>query len=231
MNKLEYILKSYNRPVSVLEVRYAPQVIRLRLDPIRVITATGKPGLKTKLSHLRSLADDVAAALGVANVTFTRDKEGIWAEVPRDKVETVYAHDCKYTSEKAGLPVVLGKSTSDRWQVVDLSQSHSPHILIGGTTGSGKSQMLHAIVYSLVTRVSPTELQLILIDSNATQKAHHIPSIKTDGLGIWRGGPHVATIETDAPGALKALQMLVAKKNARYINCLLYTSPSPRDRS
>ena len=162
MKQLETILSQYNRPIRITERIEAPQCIRYHVEPLRrkLVRDGNGPGTgaMTRISHLSSLAPDIAAQLGVKSVLVSQNG-GIWLEVAKVQPDTVYASD--YPPQVGG-SVVLGQSVTGETVRLNLSDPRHAHVLISGTTGSGKSALIDAMIYSLSQE--PTELRLQLID-------------------------------------------------------------------
>lgn len=188
MNGIETVLQSLNRPVTTGAIVKGPQVWRVQLHPERRELASGRLGQMTQIRHLRSLQDDIALALNVPSVAIVKDG-GLWLEIPR-KRETIYAPSLRC---KSGMkfPIGFGLSAANKTLSIDLADPKTPHVLIGGTTGSGKSVCLRAIVYSLVRHCTPGLLQFVVIDTKheleGLQKLPHIlGNVVTDPYTAYR---------------------------------------------
>ena len=130
--------------------------------------------------------------------------------------EIIMSSNFKNNSIK--LPIALGKSISGAPIIGDLSSM--PHLLIAGTTGSGKSVCINTIILSLLYRHTPQKCKFILIDPKMLE------------LSTYEGIPHLlCPVITEAKKAASVLGWVVKEMESRYrlMTCLLYTSPSPRD--
>lgn len=216
MNRLEQLLKSHNRPITVREIRLTSQVIRVRIQPINRMTKNGDPGLRTKLAHLKNLCPDLAAELGVESISAVGDSEGFWLEVARPDRQFVKASEIP-VPDGYEVPIKLGIDIVGNPVVLDASNPSTPNILIGGTTGSGKSQLLHCAVEGLVTSTHPDEVKVILIDTNATPREIDNPSLANeDGMAVWRGIQHVVGVIREPSKAREMLERLEAIIRQRY---------------
>ena len=214
MNKLESILHKHKRPVKVVEVSNAPQCTRVRLTPQSRTLASGKPGATTRVSHLRSLSLDIAAELGVRSVNIATNERGIWLEVPKTKPDLVLARDLR-PGLNMSLPVVLGVGVQGETVGFDLSEASTPHALVAGTTGSGKSILLHSIIRGLCANTDYMNTYLVLIDTHSHES--EAGSLKNhDGLGVWRESAHVCRAVTTAREALVYLEAATSMVRERY---------------
>lgn len=196
MNKLERILNTYNRPVKIEEYIEAPQCHRIRITPLHRTLVSGKPGAMTRISHLTSLAPDIAAALGEKKVIVSQNG-GIWLEVSKDTPDTVLAS--QFPTQLNG-SVILGMSVTGEPVRLDLSDPTHAHILVAGSTGSGKSVLLDAMTYSLVK--VPTGLRLVLVDPHGT-------------MTKWENALGVEAVVTTPTETLRYLDLLIATTNNR----------------
>ncbi len=216
MNKLEQILHKHNRPITVIEHTVAPQCIRVLVSPQRRVLASGKPGAMTRLSHLQSLSKDIGIALGIKGVNVAEGESGIWIEVPRKDRELVRARDLE-PEPWLSLPVTLGKDTSGKTLSLDLSDASSPHILVAGTTGSGKSILLHSIIRGLCANTNYMDTQIMIIDPHS-RKNEAGTLRNNDGLGVWRESAHVYEIVRNLNSIDELLGGLVGLVEHRYEN-------------
>ena len=155
---LEGVLDDFGVRGEIVKVRPGPVVTLYELEPA--------PGTKT--SRVIGLSDDIARSMSAISVrsAVIRGRNVIGIELPNVKRETVYLRELlsSETFEKntSKLPVVLGKDIGGNPVIADLSRM--PHLLIAGTTGSGKSVGLNAMILSLLYRLTPEEGRLIMID-------------------------------------------------------------------
>ncbi len=163
-----------------------------------------------KFSRLTALQDDIALALGASGVRIAPipDKiSTVGIEVPNKVVQTVYLRDVltsrPMSENKSKLAFALGKDITGTSIVGDIGKM--PHMLIAGTTGSGKSVCINSIIISLLYRASPSEVKLIMIDPKMVE------------LGIYNGIPHLLVpVVTDYKKAAGALNWAVVEMERRY---------------
>ncbi len=196
---LETVLSDYGVQGSILEIRPGPVVTLYELEPA--------PGIRS--NRVIGLADDVARSLSVTAVRIAtvpgRNRIGI--EVPNARRETVYLSEILSSEEvqKASgrMILALGKDIAGTSVVTDLSRM--PHLMIAGTTGSGKSVGVNAMILSLLYRLSPDQCRLILIDPKMLE------------LSIYEGIPHLmAPVVTEPAKAVTALKWTVREMERRY---------------
>ncbi len=149
--------KNYNINISIEKVVEAYQVDRyfIKLDRTN----------KTRLVNVEKLVDDLSAELGIKNIKFTTDFEtgGIVFEIPKKDRKTLYLKDIEYIdSDKTGLQVCFGKDLNNNSYIVNLCET--PHLLVAGTTGSGKSIFINSILINLLNNYKKDYLELSLID-------------------------------------------------------------------
>ena len=196
---LENVLLDFGVKGSILNVRPGPVVTLFEFEPAR--------GIKT--ARIIGLADDIARSMSAysARIAVIQGRNAIGIELPNHTSETVYIrelveHPDFYHSELP-LPLALGKSISGEPVITDLSAM--PHLLIAGTTGSGKSVGINTMLLSLLYRLTPEECRLILIDPKMLE------------LSIYEGIPHLLTpVVTDPNKALAALKWAVREMEDRY---------------
>ncbi len=162
-----------------------------------------------KISRITSLTDDLGLALGSPNVRISMvpEKGAIGIEVANHKSKTVAFREViasrQFANSKAQLPVALGKDITGTPQVIDLAKM--PHLMIAGTTGSGKSVCINSILISLLYKHSRDELRLIMIDPKMVE------------LSNYNGIPHLLIpVVTDAKKASGALSWAVNEMDRRY---------------
>lgn len=155
MNTIERVTHNLNVPVEVVNVHVAPQIFRVRIRP-----ATNKRQTLTKVTSLRRRADDLVIGIQ-SDVSVTQDETGLYLEIARpDRAILPYRPGAAI----GGLPITLGQSVAGHPVRLDLADPSTPHLLIAGTTGSGKTTQLRSIIADLVHHNSPDDLRLVVID-------------------------------------------------------------------
>ncbi len=198
--KLVSTLKSFGVETKFLEAARGPSVTRYELQPA--------PGVK--ISKITGLVDDIALNLATAGVRIEApipNKAAVGIEVPNRTVESVPFREMVDTKEfretKSKLGAVLGKSISGDIVIADIAKM--PHILIAGTTGSGKSVCVNSIIMSILFRSTPDEVRLLMIDPKAVE------------FMIYNGIPHLLIpVVTDPKKASGALAWAVTEMLNRY---------------
>ena len=197
---LELKLKDFGVEVTVVEVHPGPVITRFEIEPA--------PG--TKASKITNLASDLARSLAVVSVRVVEvipGKTVVGIEIPNDDRETVFFSEIISSKVFAEAPspvsLALGHDISGRPVVVDLAKM--PHLLVAGTTGSGKSVGINAMLLSMLFKSDPKEVRLIMIDPKMLE------------LSIYDGIPHLlAPVVTDMKEAANALRWCVAEMERRY---------------
>jgi S-DNA-T family DNA segregation ATPase FtsK/SpoIIIE len=196
---LETVLSDYGVQGSIVEIRPGPVVTLYELEPA--------PGIRS--ARVIGLADDVARSLSVTAVRIATvpGRNVIGIEVPNAKRETVYLSEILASEDvqrnTGRLALALGKDISGSPIVADLSRM--PHLMIAGTTGSGKSVGVNAMILSLLYRLSPDQCRLILIDPKMLE------------LSVYDGIPHLmAPVVTEPAKAVTALKWTVREMERRY---------------
>jgi DNA segregation ATPase FtsK/SpoIIIE, S-DNA-T family len=196
---LEGVLEDFGVRGRIGEVRPGPVVTMYELEPA--------PGIKA--SRVIGLADDIARSMSAlsARVAVVPGKNVIGIELPNLMREMVSLSELlgseAFESRSAVLPLVLGKDIAGEPVIADLAPM--PHLLIAGTTGSGKSVGLNAMILSLLYRLTPAQCRLIMIDPKMLE------------LSIYDGIPHLlAPVVTDPPKAIRALKWAVEQMEDRY---------------
>ena len=197
--RLTDVLKEFGVRGRIKEVRPGPVITLFEMEPA--------PGVKS--SRVISLADDIARSMSAisARVAVVPGKNAIGIELPNKDRDTVYLRTLlqaeAYVGTRASLPMALGEDIGGVPTVVDLSKM--PHLLIAGTTGSGKSVGVNAMILSLLYRHSPEQCRFIMIDPKMLE------------LSIYEGIPHLlAPVVTDPKKAVNALQWTVREMEGRY---------------
>jgi S-DNA-T family DNA segregation ATPase FtsK/SpoIIIE len=196
---LETVLSDYGVQGSIVEIRPGPVVTLYELEPA--------PGIRS--ARVIGLADDVARSLCVTAVRIATvpGRNVIGIEVPNAKRETVFLSEILASDEvqkhSGRLSLALGKDIGGSSVVADLSRM--PHLMIAGTTGSGKSVGVNAMILSLLYRMSPDQCRLILIDPKMLE------------LSTYEGIPHLmAPVVTEPAKAVTALKWTVREMERRY---------------
>jgi S-DNA-T family DNA segregation ATPase FtsK/SpoIIIE len=196
---LEKVLDDFGVRGDIVDVRPGPVVTLYELEPA--------PG--TRAARVIALADDIARSLCAMSVRVATvpGRNVIGIELPNDQRETVYLRDLlaspAYEDTSAGLSLALGKDISGEPVVVDLARM--PHLLIAGTTGSGKSVAINAMILSLLYRLPPAQCKLIMIDPKVIE------------LSVYEGIPHLLSpVVTEPHKALVALKWVVREMDERY---------------
>ncbi len=196
---LETVLQDYGVQGKIVEIRPGPVVTLYELEPA--------PGIRS--SRVIGLADDIARSLSVVAVRIATvtGRNVIGIEVPNARRETVFLAELlgsEMWEHAAGkLSIALGKDISGAPIIADLSRM--PHLLIAGTTGSGKSVGVNAMIMSLLFKLSPEQCRLILIDPKMLE------------LSVYDGIPHLmAPVVTEPAKAVAALKWVVREMERRY---------------
>jgi DNA segregation ATPase FtsK/SpoIIIE, S-DNA-T family len=196
---LEGVLDDFGVRGEIINVRPGPVVTLYELEPA--------PG--TKSSRVISLADDIARSMSAisARVAVVSGRNAIGIELPNQKRETVYLRELlasqDFDSSKSKLALCLGKTIGGEPVIVDLARM--PHLLVAGTTGSGKSVAINTMILSLLYRLRPEECRLIMIDPKMLE------------LSVYDGIPHLLTpVVTDPKKAVVALKWAVREMEERY---------------
>jgi S-DNA-T family DNA segregation ATPase FtsK/SpoIIIE len=197
--ELEGVLQDFGVKGEITNVRPGPVVTLYELEPA--------PG--TKSSRVIGLADDIARSMSAvsARVAVVPGRNAIGIELPNDRREVVLLRELLETSDfedtDARLALALGKNIGGEPIIVDLSRM--PHLLIAGTTGSGKSVGINTMILSLLYRLSPDQCKFIMIDPKMLE------------LSAYDGIPHLlAPVVTDPKKAVVALKWTVREMEERY---------------
>ena len=196
---LEGVLGDFGVRGEIINARPGPVVTLYELEPA--------PGIKS--SRVISLADDIARSMSAlsARVAVVSGRNAIGIELPNPTREKVFLRELlasrDYLDNSARLPLCLGKSIGGEPVLVDLARM--PHLLIAGTTGSGKSVAINTMILSLVYRLQPDQCRLIMVDPKMLE------------LSVYDGIPHLLTpVVTDPKKAVVALKWAVREMEERY---------------
>ncbi|WP_428737884.1 DNA translocase FtsK 4TM domain-containing protein [Sulfurimonas sp.] len=184
-------------------------VVRTYAGPV-VSTFEFKPAANVKVSKILNLQDDLAMALSAETIRIQAPipgKDVVGIEIPNDTVETIYLRelldDKLFQNSSSPLTIALGKDIVGKPFVTDLKKL--PHLLIAGTTGSGKSVGINAMILSLLYKNSPDQLRLLMIDPKMLE------------FSIYNDIPHLLTpVITKPKQAIAALNNMVAEMERRY---------------
>ncbi len=198
--QVELKLADFGVTVDVVAVHPGPVITRFELEP-----AAG-----VKSAQISNLSKDLARGLSVVSVRVVEvipGKSTIGLEIPNTKKQIVFLSEILksdvYDSSKSPLTLALGKTIAGRPQVADLAKM--PHLLVAGTTGSGKSVALNAMILSLLYKAGPEQVRLVMVDPKMLE------------LSIYEGIPHLlAPVVTDMKEAANALRWCVAEMERRY---------------
>ena len=198
--RLESTIQSFGVDARIVDTTHGPTVTRYDMELEQGV----------KLSKLTNLAGDIALALGVVSVRIAPipDKiSTVGIEVPNKLISTVYLRDIidskKFASSKSKLSFAIGKDIAGEAVVGNISKL--PHLLIAGTTGSGKSVCMNSLIISLLYKSDPDDVKLIMIDPKMVE------------LGVYNGIPHLyIPVVTDPKKAAGALQWAVTEMLKRY---------------
>jgi DNA segregation ATPase FtsK/SpoIIIE, S-DNA-T family len=196
---LETVLDDFHVKGSIVEVRPGPVVTMYELEPASGI----------KASRVIQLADDIARNMSAlsARVATIPGRTVIGIELPNAKRESVVFHELvasqAFADQTAQLPIILGKNIAGDPVIADLAPM--PHLLVAGTTGSGKSVGLNAMICSLLYRLTPDQCRMIVIDPKMLE------------LSIYDDIPHLlAPVVTEPQKAIRALKWAVEQMEDRY---------------
>jgi S-DNA-T family DNA segregation ATPase FtsK/SpoIIIE len=196
---LEGVLEDFGVKGEIIHVRPGPVVTLYELEPA--------PGIKS--SRVIGLADDIARSMSAiaCRVAVVPGRNAIGIELPNAKRETVYLRELlasrDFEQSKAKLALALGKTINGEAVIADIAKF--PHLLVAGTTGSGKSVAINTMILSILYRMTPADCRLIMIDPKMLE------------LSIYDGIPHLLTpVVTDPKKAVVALKWTVREMEDRY---------------
>ncbi len=197
---LEKKLRDFNIEVQVVAVQPGPVITRFEIEPA--------PGVKA--SQITGLSRDLARALSVVSIRVVENIPGktvIGLEVPNEEREVVNLveglNSEEYEKSKSPLTLVMGKDIAGSAVIADLARM--PHVLIAGTTGSGKSVCINALILSLVYKATPRQVRMIMIDPKMLE------------LSVYEDIPHLlCPVVTDMQKASNALRWCIVEMDRRF---------------
>lgn len=197
---VEETLAEFGIEAKVVEVEQGPVITRFELLPA--------PGVK--VTRILSLSDDLALALKATSLRFIAPipgKSAIGIEIPNSTTRVVYLRELlespEFQSQTLALPLAIGKDTSGKSLVADLTQM--PHLLIAGTTGSGKTVCVNSIIAGLLRHSPPSRLKFVMVDPKMVE------------LAVYNTIPHMMSpVVTDAKKAAATLNWVVNEMENRY---------------
>ncbi|MBQ8650936.1 MAG: hypothetical protein IJ481_00185 [Alphaproteobacteria bacterium] len=193
------VLEEFGVSGEILNVRQGPVVTMFEFRPA--------PGIKT--SRVISLSDDIARSMSAisARISIIPGQNAIGIELPNKARQTVFLRELlaseNFSNMNTGIPLILGKDISGKPIMADLAKM--PHLLVAGTTGSGKSVSVNDMILSILFKFSPEDCKLIMIDPKMLE------------LSVYDEIPHLLTpVVTDPKKAVFALKWAVAEMESRY---------------
>lgn len=197
--KLKQALLDFGVEGEIISFSVGPVITMYEFEP--------KAGVRS--ARVIGLAEDVARSLKAksARISIISSKSSLAIEIPNEERETVYLRELieaeSYSDTKHMIPMCLGKDIAGKSIVVDLAKM--PHLLVAGTTGSGKSIGINSMIMSILYRLSPDECKLIMIDPKMLE------------LSVYEGIPHLMTpVVTDPAKAALTLQWVTKEMEKRY---------------
>ena len=208
--KLQKTLYSFGVTAKVENVSVGPAITRYEL----------KPAEGVRVSKIANLADDIALNLAAESIRIEAPipgKQAVGIEIPNKENEIVHLRDIlesdKFENAKSKLTMALGKDVAGECVVADIAKM--PHVLIAGSTGSGKSVCINTLISSLIYKAKPSEVKLVMVDPKIVE------------LSVYNGIPHLLIpVVTDPKKAAGALAWAVQEMENRYN---LFASKGVRD--
>ncbi|MFN2224141.1 MAG: DNA translocase FtsK 4TM domain-containing protein, partial [Candidatus Promineifilaceae bacterium] len=206
---IEHTLESFGAPASVVEISQGPTITQYGVEPSFIVQRSGKR-TKVKVGKIAGLADDLALALAARSIRIQAPVPGkgyVGIEVPNPEKALVSLRDVMESTEfgnvRSPLRIGLGQNVAGQPIATDLTQM--PHLLIAGTTGSGKSVCVNAIVACLLLQNTPETLKLVMVDPKRVE------------LTGYNGIPHlVAPVVVDLERVVGTLQWAMREMDNRY---------------
>lgn len=198
--KLQKTLYSFGVSAKVENVSVGPAITRYEL----------KPAEGVRVSKIANLADDIALNLAAETIRIEAPipgKQAVGIEVPNKEKQAVHLRDVlesdEFEDSKSKLTVALGKDVAGNIQLADIAKM--PHVLIAGSTGSGKSVCINTIITSIIYKAKPSEVKLVMVDPKVVE------------LSVYNGIPHLLIpVVTDPRKAAGALAWAVQEMDNRY---------------
>ena len=199
-SKLQRTLYSFGVSAKVENVSVGPTITRYEL----------KPAEGVRVSKIANLADDIALSLAAESIRIEAPipgKQAVGIEIPNKEKEVVALRDIidsdKFKNSKSKLSFALGKDAAGELVVTDIAKM--PHVLIAGSTGSGKSVCINTLITSIIYKAKPSEVKLVMVDPKVVE------------LSIYNGIPHLLIpVVTDPKKAAGALAWAVQEMVNRY---------------
>ncbi|MFC1659758.1 DNA translocase FtsK [Pseudomonadota bacterium] len=198
-SKLYSVLQDFGIKGDILGYRAGPIITLHEFEP----------SAGTRAARIMGLEDDIARSMGAisARISIIPGQTAMSVELPNQKRETIYFRELlesgEYKSSQAKLPLILGKGIGGDPVIADLTKM--PHLLVAGTTGSGKSVGINAMIMSLLYKMSPEECKFIMVDPKMLE------------LSVYDGIPHLLTPVITEPGkAVVGLKWVVSEMENRY---------------
>ena len=206
---IEHTLESFGAPATVVEINQGPTVTQFGVEPNYIQMRSGRQ-TKVKVGKIASLADDLALALAAKSIRIQAPVPGksyVGIEVPNPSTTLVSLRDViespAYGRIKTSLGLGLGQNVSGESMVADLATM--PHLLIAGTTGSGKSVCVNSIIACLLLKNTPDDLKLVMIDPKRVE------------LTGYNGIPHLAApVVVEMDRVISTLQWALREMDRRY---------------
>ena len=198
---LEETLDNFGITAKVVNATQGPTVTRYELEPAK----------GTKVSRIMGLQDDLKMSLAAVDIRMEAPipgKSAVGIEIPNKNVSAVHLRDVldceEFQQASGGIPVGLGKDIADMPVITDLAKM--PHLLVAGSTGSGKSVCVNTLISSILFSRKPDEVKLILVDPKMVE------------LSVYNGIPHLMLpVVTDMNKAAAVLRWAVREMDARYM--------------
>ena len=206
---IEHTLESFGAPATIVEINQGPTVTQFGVEPNYIQMRNGRR-TKVKVSKIAGLADDLALALAARSIRIQAPVPGksyVGIEVPNPSKSLVSLRDvmesAEYRKIKSPLGLGLGQNVSGQSIVANLATM--PHMLIAGTTGSGKSVLVNSIISCLLLQNTPADLKLVMIDPKRVE------------LTGYNGIPHLAApVVVEMDRVISTLQWALREMDARY---------------
>jgi S-DNA-T family DNA segregation ATPase FtsK/SpoIIIE len=205
---IEDTLGSFGAPAQVIEINRGPTITQFGVEPLFVETRTGRT--RVRVSKIASLADDLALALAAPRIRIQAPVPGrgyVGIEVPNEEMTLVSLRDIMesdiFQRKASPLRFALGRDVAGHPVTADLTSM--PHLLIAGTTGSGKSVLVNSILTCMLLRNAPDDIRLVLVDPKRVE------------LTSYNGIPHLlAPVVVEMERVIGALQWMTREMDKRY---------------